>query len=598
MRTSLRWLLVAGLALAAASFSCSKQPSEPRQQYSNAPAPLFNKTPGAKYISGEYIVVFKDEVRDAIGSTFDVEQRFGFRAQYRYSHAIKGFAGRLAPATLDALRHDPRVAYIEQNQMAHIVATQTSPTWGLNRIDQRSLPLDNSYTYNQTGAGVDVYCIDTGIRFTHVDFGGRAVKGYDAVTPGGTAADGHGHGTHTAGTIGGTTYGVAKAVRLIAVRVLDNAGYGSYAQVIDGVDWVTADHTTNPAVANMSLGGPQSSALDTAVRNSIADGVTYCVSAGNSATDASTQSPSDVTEALTVGATGVADGFAYFSNYGSVVDLEAPGVNVTSDYNTSDNATATLSGTSMSSPHVAGACALYLEAHPAATPADVQAAIVGNATAGAVSSLPGGTANRLLYAIVDTTPTVVPATPVLSSPADGVTGVPVPAALTWNSSPGARSYRVQVSTSIDFTSTVYDNAGVIGSSTSVPGLAAGTLYYWRVTATNSAGSSDWSTVWSFTTASGSPPAAPMLLSPINGANNVSRTAALLWYPSGGAASYRVQVATSPAFTTIVFDQAGISFSSTIVTGLASHSTYYWRVNAGNAFGTSGWSGTWRFRTKR
>jgi subtilisin family serine protease len=295
-----------------------------------------------------------------------------------------------------------------------------------------------------------VYCIDTGIRFTHVDFGGRAVTGYDAITPGGTAADGNGHGTHTAGTIGGATYGVAKGVRLIAVRVLDNSGSGTYSQVIAGIDWVTSNHTTTSAVANMSLGGPQDAALDAAVRASIVDGVTYCVSAGNSAANASGYSPADVGEALTVGATDNTDTWAYFSNYGSVVDILAPGVNVTSDYYTSNTATASMSGTSMSSPHVAGAAALYLEANPTAAPAAVHSAITSNATTNAISGVPSGTVNKLLYSLIGAPPPP-PSAPTLSSPANGATGVSIPATFTWNASTGATSYRVQVSTSSSFT---------------------------------------------------------------------------------------------------------------------------------------------------
>jgi subtilisin family serine protease len=346
---------------------------------------------------------------------------------------------------------------------------------------------------------VDVYCLDTGIRFTHVDFGGRAVTGYDAITPGGTAADGNGHGTHTAGTIGGSTYGVAKDVQLIAVRVLDNGGSGTYDQVISGVDWVTADHTTTPAVANMSLGGPQSDALDDAVRASIADGVTYCVSAGNSSTNASTQSPARVVEAITVGATNKIDLFAYFSNYGSVVDVQAPGVNVTSDYFTSDTATAVLSGTSMSSPHVAGAAALYLEENPTATPADVQSALIANATTDEIIGLPAGTANRLLYTVVGTSPPGPPAAPTLVWPANGLSGVMRTPTLSWNAVPDADSYQVQVSTSPTFGTTVFDQSGIASTSVTLPLLDGRVRYYWRVNGTNVNGTGPWSAVWNFRT---------------------------------------------------------------------------------------------------
>jgi subtilisin family serine protease len=598
MKKLFLWLLLSGIVLAILMVGCSKQPQKitgPQVQQ----APLFNQTPGAQYIPGSYIVVMKESVADVDKDVDEMGLRYSIKADFRYKHALKGFAGKLSPAAVQALRNDPRVAYIEQDQMAHIFATQLNPTWGLDRIDQRALPLDNSYTYNQTGAGVDVYCIDTGIRFTHVDFGGRAVTGYDAITPGGTAADGNGHGTHTAGTIGGATYGVAKGVHLIAVRVLNNSGSGTYSQVISGIDWVTANHTTTPAVANMSLGGPQDAALDQAVRNSIADGVTYCVAAGNDASNASGYSPADVVEALTVGATDNTDAWAYFSNYGSVVDILAPGVNVTSDYYTSNTATAIMSGTSMSSPHVAGAAALYLEANPTAAPAAVHSAITSNATTNAITGVPSGTVNKLLYSLIGAPPPP-PSAPTLSSPADGATGVSIPATLTWNASTGATSYRVQVSTSSSFTTLAYDQSGITSTSTSVPGLASNTLYYWRVNATNAGGTSAWSTVWSFTTTNAPPPppAAPTLISPANGANNVSRTATLTWNASTGATSYRVQVSTSSSFTTLVYDQSGITSTSTIVSGLGSRIRYYWHVNATNAGGTSAWSAVWRFRTAR
>jgi subtilisin family serine protease len=597
MKRFFSWLLVLGVALATLMICCSKQHEQingPQQQ-----APLLKKVAGGEYIEGSYIVVMKESVADVDKNVDEISQGYSFKADFRYKHALKGFAGKFSPAVVEALRNDPRVAYIEQDQIAHIFDTQTNPTWGLDRIDQRALPLDHAYVYNQTGSGVDVYIIDTGIRFTHNDFGGRAVTGYDAVTSGGTAADGNGHGTHVAGTVGGTTYGVAKGVHLISVRVLNNSGSGTYSQVIAGVDWVTSDHTTHPAVANMSLGGSLSTALDNAVRNSIADGVTYCVAAGNSAVNASTQSPADVAEAITVGATDNTDTWAYFSNYGSVVDILAPGVNITSDYYSSNTATATMSGTSMSSPHVAGAAALYLEANPTATPAQVQSALTSNATANVISGVPSGTVNKLLYSIVGTPPPP-PSAPTLSSPANGATGVSIPATLTWNASSGATSYRVQVSISSSFSPLAYDQSGITTTQTSVSGLASNTVYYWRVNATNASGTSDWSATWSFTTTTAPPPppAAPILSSPANGASNVPRTATLTWSASTGADSYRVQVSTASNFRTLVYDQSGITSTSTTVSGLGSRIRYYWRVNATNAGGTSAWSSVWNFRTVR
>lgn len=602
MRGSWVRVLVVGSMLAALASGCSRQPriTAPLVEESSGRAPLINRAVVSPAVVGSYIVVFKETLANVDVAVADLKVKHGIQPQFTYKHALKGFAGKLTPAVVEALRNDPRVAYIEQDQIAHAVATQTNPpSWGLDRVDQHPLPLDNSYTYNQTGVGVDAYCIDTGIRFTHVDFGGRAVTGVDEITPGGTAADGNGHGTHTAGTIGGASYGVAKGVRLIAVRVLDNSGSGSYSQVIAGVDWVTADHTTRPAVANMSLGGPISASLDQAVRNSIADGVTYCVSAGNSSADVSTQSPADVAEAITVGATDINDGFASFSNFGAGVDISGPGVNITSAWNTSDVATNTISGTSMSSPHVAGAAALYLEANPTATPAAVASGLVAAATSGVITGLPSGTANRLLYALIaGGPPPPPPAAPVLSSPPNGATGVSTSPTLSWNASSGATSYRVQVSTSSAFTTTVYDQSGIASTSTNVSGLAATTVYFWRVNATNSGGTSAFSAVSSFTTGAGSPPAAPTQVSPLDASGNVSRTPTLTWNASAGASSYRVQVSTSPTFATTDFDQAGIASTSVTLPLLGSRVTYYWHVNATNANGTSAYSATWSFRTRK
>jgi len=275
--------------------------------------------------------------------------------------------------------------------------TQSNATWGLDRLDQRDLPLNATYSYDKTGSGVTAYIIDTGIRLSHNDFGGRATSGYDAID-GGSADDCNGHGTHVSGTVGGTTYGVAKGVRLVAVRVLDCGGSGSNSGVIAGVNWVTSNHAAGqPAVANMSLGGGVSTALDQAVSNSIADGVTYALAAGNSNANACNSSPARTPNAITVGATTSSDARASYSNYGTCLDVFAPGSNITSAWSTSNTATNTISGTSMASPHVAGAAAVYLEGNPGATPAQVASALSGAATTGKVTSPGSGSPNRLLY---------------------------------------------------------------------------------------------------------------------------------------------------------------------------------------------------------
>ena len=588
-----RWIPFAVIAFA---FTACQDASAPSAKLVSV-APKAALITAANPIPGSYIVVMKDAVANVDGEVDQIGQQYGVSANYRYKYALKGFAGKLSAAAVDALRRDPRVAYIEEDQLAHIVATQPNPpSWGLDRIDQRALPLSGSYTYNTTGAGVDAYIIDTGIRTTHVEFGGRAVFGYDAITPGGTT-DGNGHGTHVAGTVGGSTYGVAKGVHLIAVRVLDNSGSGTYAQVIAGVDWVTADHTTHPAVANMSLGGPVDAALDQAVRNSIAHGITYCIAAGNSSADASTQSPADVAEAITVGATDITDAFAYFSNYGSLVAILAPGVDITSSWNTSNTATNTISGTSMATPHVTGVAALYLEANPTALPAGLKSALVSNATVGAITGVPSGTANRLLYSLFGPPPPPPPGAPTLATPTNRATGVAVPTTLNWNAATGSpTSYRVQVSTSSTFSTLAYDQAGLTSTSTTVSGLAAGVVYYWRVNASNAGGASAWSTVWSFTTSPPPAPAAPVLNTPANNATGVSIPATLTWNAAANATTYRVVVSTSSTFAgTPVYD-ATVTTTSTSVSTLNPSTLYYWHVIAGNTGTATATSLDWNFTT--
>jgi subtilisin family serine protease len=345
-------------------------------------------TQGAR---ASFIVTLKPSVSRAAPVAAEHAKQFGGRIEHVYEHALKGYAGVFSEGQLGALASDSRVASIERDGVVTTDATQSGATWGLDRIDQRNLPLSGSFTYANTGSGVTAYVIDTGIRFSHNEFGGRATSGYDSVD-GGSADDCHGHGTHVAGTVGGSTYGVAKGVSLVAVRVLNCSGSGTTSGVIAGVDWVTGNHTgANPAVANMSLGGGASSALDTAVANSIADGVSYAIAAGNGnqagrAQDACKSSPARVAAAMTVSATDSTDKKASWANYGSCVDLFAPGVSITSAWYTSNSATNTISGTSMATPHVAGVAALYLQGSPSASPATVRNALWSNATTGKVTS--------------------------------------------------------------------------------------------------------------------------------------------------------------------------------------------------------------------
>ena len=362
-------------------------------------APLIGQdAPGA--IPGRYIVVLKADVgTDAAEAAIEAATRAGGNLHFRYSEVLNGFAITLPDRAVEALRNNPHVDYIEADSVVSIDTTQTGATWGIDRIDQRALPLSTTYTYNYTGAGVTAYIIDTGILIMHSEFGTRATYGYDAVDGSLPAADCNGHGTHVAGTVGGSTYGVAKGVNLVAVRVLDCAGSGTTTGVIAGIDWVTSNHTTGAAVANMSLGGSASTALDTAVKNSIADGVVYAVAAGNNNRKACNYSPARVPEAITVGATTNTDARASYSNYGTCLDIFAPGSSITSSWYTSTTATNTISGTSMATPHVAGAAALYKQANPSATPQQVRDALVNNATSNVVINPGVGSPNKLLYTL-------------------------------------------------------------------------------------------------------------------------------------------------------------------------------------------------------
>ncbi|MBY8848652.1 S8 family peptidase [Saccharothrix sp. MB29] len=346
-------------------------------------------------VPGRYVVVLED---DAVVQASDLTSKHGGTVTATWRHALRGFAVDASEAEARRLAADPAVASVSEDGLVRAVDVQPNPpSWGLDRIDQRDLPLDSSYSYGTTAGNVRAYVLDTGIRTTHTTFGGRATWGHDAVD--GTNTDCNGHGTHVAGTIGGSQYGVAKDVRLVAVRVLNCAGSGTFAQVISGVDWVTAN-AVKPAVANMSLGAAASAAtapLEAAIRNSIASGVTYAVASGNSNADACGYSPALVGEAITVNASTSGDARASFSNYGRCTDLYAPGQSITSSWHTGDAAANTISGTSMATPHVAGAAALHLAARPGDAPAAVQAALVDAATPGKVTDPGAGSPNRLLH---------------------------------------------------------------------------------------------------------------------------------------------------------------------------------------------------------
>ena len=405
-----------GIVLAAAMtvVSCQKNPDfgpaintgdDNRVQY---------ETYSGDVIKDQYIVVLNDfpgripdgyapgleRAREVIGGLLEENRIPANKIGFVYAFALNGFSATLTPDEVARLMKDRRVSYIEPDAIMTISGSQSNATWGIDRVDQRSLPLNQTYTWDATGQGVRAYIIDTGIRYSHNDFGGRASFGFDAF--GGNGTDGNGHGTHVAGTVGGTTYGVAKNVSLVAVRVLDNSGSGTTTGVIAGMDWVVANHI-KPAVANMSLGGGGSTAIDDAVQRMYNAGVPVIVAAGNGnfvgrQDDACKYSPARAPNAFTVGATVTTDAKASYSNYGNCVDLFAPGSSITSAWYTSNTATSTISGTSMASPHVAGGAALYLQYNPTATPQQVYDAITDNSTKGIVTNS-RTTNNHLLYTL-------------------------------------------------------------------------------------------------------------------------------------------------------------------------------------------------------
>ncbi|GLW46210.1 hypothetical protein Stsp02_18720 [Streptomyces sp. NBRC 14336] len=393
-RNKLRFAALTGLATAALvggliSLPAQAAPAEGRVLAADSPTA----------IKDSYIVTLKKGagLKAASSAGKSLIKEYGGKVDKTFGKVLNGCSATLSAAEARRLAADPSVASVEQNQRVQLTdTTQTSAPWGLDRIDQTSLPLSGTYTYpDSAGSGVTVYVIDTGVRITHSQISGRASYGYDAVDGDTTASDGNGHGTHVATTIAGSTYGVAKKAKIVAVRVLNNSGSGTTAGVIAGIDWVTANHS-GPSVANMSLGGGASTSLDTAVANSIASGVTYAVAAGNSSANASSYSPARVAAAITVGATTSTDARASYSNYGSVLDIFAPGSSITAGWHTSDTATNTISGTSMATPHVAGAAAVYLANHTSSTPAQVASALTAGATTGKVTSPGTGSPNRLL----------------------------------------------------------------------------------------------------------------------------------------------------------------------------------------------------------
>jgi subtilisin family serine protease len=413
-------------------------------------------------VRDSYIVVLRTADQAQVASTAgSLGKRYGGAVRRNFTATVKGFSVTMSAAAARRLAANPAVAYVEQDRIVQLSGTQSNPTWGLDRLDQKALPLSKSYT-SGSASNVTAYVLDTGVLTPHADFGGRARSGYDFIDSDAVANDCNGHGTHVAGTVGGSAYGVAKDVKLVGVKVLNCSGSGAYSQIIAGVDWVTKN-AVKPAVANMSLGGTTSTALDDAVKRSIAAGITYALAAGNDNKDACTQSPARTPAAITVGASDSADARASFSNWGKCLDLFAPGAKILSTSKANATATTTMSGTSMASPHVAGAAALVLGANPTASPAQVRDALVNGATAGKVTGAGTGSPNLLLYTGV--TPVIATPTPApVATPAPTPTSAPTSAAPT-TSAPAVTGCPVFTSTAdvaIKDLTTVSSSQTVVG----------------------------------------------------------------------------------------------------------------------------------------
>lgn len=351
-------------------------------------------------IKNQYIVILNKDIGPAKDFAQNIAKQHGGRILQSYDSALKGFAIYLpdtaGTAFIEAMKKNPQVLSVENDTVVNIDATtQTNPDWGLDRIDQKALPLNSTYSYSQTGTGTTAYIVDTGILSTHQEFSGRVLNGYTAISDGNGTTDCNGHGTHVAGTVGGTTYGVAKNVKLVPVRILGCDGSGASSNVIAGLDWILKNGS-KPAVVNMSLGGAASSSLDSAVENLYNNGYVMVVAAGNSNTDACTSSPARTSNAITVAATDNTDTRASYSNYGSCVDIFAPGSQINSSWIGSNTATKVLNGTSMATPHVAGIVAELLQSTPTATPQTITSNLLNQATSDVVKN-PSGSPNRLLY---------------------------------------------------------------------------------------------------------------------------------------------------------------------------------------------------------
>jgi len=540
---------------------------------------------------GSYIVVMRSS-DDLDGEEAEISKSGG-RTEKRFSRAINALSVKVKHSEAARIRNNPKVLFVELDQPVYALDTQNpTPSWGLDRIDQRALPLNSTFTATAKGAGVDAYIVDTGILSTHSDFTGRMGAGYSAINDGNGTNDCNGHGTHVAGTTAGTTHGIAKSATLIPVRVLDCLGSGTNSGVIAGLDWIISHHTAGtPAVANMSLGGGASAALDLAVQNVINDGVVMAVAAGNDGLNACNYSPARAVNAITVGSTTTTDARSSFSNTGTCVDIFAPGSLITSSWIGSSTAITTISGTSMASPHVAGVAAVLIGRYPTSTPAQIATMLRTSATPNVVTSAGTGSPNYLLYLDPLGGPIVAPppVTPVAPSAPTGITITPSSGSLSVRFTAGAAgtspitSYKYSVNGG---TTWATRQTGTTASPIVITGLTNGTTYSVSIRAVSLAGDGAASTAVSATI-----PIAPTAPTIGTATANAGRTATVRWTlgaNGGGAITSHVVTAylngSGTASRSVTVN--GATAVSATVTGLTRGGSYTFKVLARNAIGSS------------
>jgi len=559
-------------------------------------APLYSRNKnGIVPVSAYYVVVLKDNIdwKDLDFESDKITKFLSSQKDRLFQYAIKGFTIQLTDKDLKKVRRDPHVKYVEQDQVMKISGTQFTAPWGLDRIDQTTSPLSGSFTYETTGSTIDAYIFDTGIKSDHNEFSGRIRQGFNAIAAGLAPDDDNGHGTHVAGVVGGTRYGVAKGISLIPVKVLDRFGTGTFTQIIAGIDWAIANHTTKPAVGNVSISGELAVSLDEAIRRAIADGIVMSVAAGNNAEATANTSPGRVTEAITVGSVTNTDQWSAFSNFGPEVDILAPGSSITSAWHTGVNDISVVSGTSMATPHVTGAAALYLEKFPGSTPEQVQQGLKTYAVVDEITEVPAATANLLLQVNFNAPP--LPGAPSLIAPLTASVDLPQALSLSWNTIAGAVSYDLQFSDKADFSTVLLTLNGLKQNRQPISGLGFGATYYWRIRAINVAGAGIWSATSSFTTALNTV-ASPVLSSPLSGAANQPTVLSLTWNPVNSATSYDLQFSDMPDFSRVILTLNGLTQTRQPISGLGFGATYYWRIRANIAGAAGAWSVASSFTT--